>query len=279
MNPILLEQQKRNADVREAWQRFRPHRERVTRLLVEPMPSPDETLCVLGAGNCNDVDLTQLTQAFAEVHLVDLDEVALEFGVSHQDASSQSLRVHAGLDVTGVVAELAAACRAGALDEAASRALIDRAAGAPLPPLGGPFDVVASVGLLTQLIDSIRLAVGEAHPRFVDLLLAVRNRHLGMLVELTRPGGRLVLVTDVVSSATFPDLPQIPEAQLRDTVLRLIQARNFFTGANPFVLWRLLQSEPELTRHTSSVQLLGPWLWDLGPRYYAVFAICAQRAS
>jgi hypothetical protein len=100
-----------------------------------------------------------------------------------------------------------------------------------------------------------------------------------MLVELTRPGGRLVLVTDVVSSTTFPDLARIPADRLGGTVLRLIQARNFFTGANPFVLWRLLQTEPDLAGQTADVQLVGPWLWDFGPRCYAVFAICAQRVS
>ncbi|MBI5760495.1 MAG: hypothetical protein HZA46_18425, partial [Planctomycetales bacterium] len=105
----------------------------------------------------------------------------------------------------------------------------------------------------------------------------VRRRHLQLLAELCMPGGTVVLVTDVVSSTTCPELPTIPESQLADFVGRQIQQHNFFTGVNPFVLRQLFETDPAVAPLVSDVRLSLPWRWQLGPRTFAVVALTARR--
>ena len=46
---------RRNEEVADGWERFGPHREKVTQLLLAAATERKEaTLCVLGGGNCND---------------------------------------------------------------------------------------------------------------------------------------------------------------------------------------------------------------------------------
>jgi hypothetical protein len=278
MSDLIEEQQKRNRLSRDAWERFRPHRERVTRLLRDAAPQGGR-LCVLGAGNSNDLDLNALLHRFAEVHLVDLDARALEFAVSQQDCQGhRKLHVHGGVELTGIDDRLAgftprrppAGSDVDACLQAAARSAFD---------LPGPFDVVASVCLLTQLLERIVLTLGEQHPRFLELLTQVRARHLQLLMELSRPGGVAVLVVDFVSSVTCPELPQVPEGRLARTAAELIRRGNFFTGVNPLVIHSLFQTDPTLAAASEPAQMTEPWLWDFGPRVYAVCGVVARRKA
>jgi hypothetical protein len=280
MNAILAQQRTRNATSRGAWDRYASHRQRVMSLLLRHGGDGSQRLCVLGAGNCNDLDLFRLARSFAQVHLVDLDEEALAFGLSRQrDLDSDTVHLHGGIDVTGIATELGAWCPERPADERDVARCVELAASAPSPRIPAPFDVLASVCLLSQLIDSVVFTLGERHPCFLDLMLAVRSRHLRLLVELLRPGGHLVLVTDIVSSASCPELPRVSEEQLPRTIARLIEERNFFTGVNPFVLQRYFLADSVVSRLVENVELARPWLWDFGPRTYAVCAICARRNS
>src|SRR5947209_20163185 len=92
----------------------------------------------------------------------------------------------------------------GPVSDPELEALVDwphRRVGLALP---GPFDVVASTCLLSQLIGNAFHSIGEAHPRFPEVVRAIRLGHLRLLATLARPGGRVVLVTDVVSSDRSP---------------------------------------------------------------------------
>src|SRR4051794_13265654 len=102
--PIVEELKRRNASTREAWEVSAGHRAQVTQLLREAardLPAP-RRLCVLGAGNCNDLALGMLLDSYDEVHLVDLDADALAAGVNRQGPSArQRLKLHGRMDVTG----------------------------------------------------------------------------------------------------------------------------------------------------------------------------------
>jgi hypothetical protein len=273
MNRFVERQRDHNRQTADGWERFREHRERVTRLLLPDTPHEGQRLCVLGAGNSNDLDLIALTAAYEEVHLVDLDERALKQGVERQQpVSSDRIRLHAGCDLTGTLETLSAwgpatPPQADEIDRTIALAL------AAPPPCEGRFDVVASVCLLSQLIHSVVVALGADHPRFVELISAVRLRHLRLLAELAAPGGRAVLITDVVSSDTCPTLAAVPPEQLAGLVRQLIEARNFFHGVNPAVIASILCSDPQLAGTVRALEFLPPWRWDLGPRVYAVYAI------
>lgn len=277
MNPFVQRQQQHNAQSRGGWERFAEHRRRVMQLLSPTAPAESMRLCVLGAGNSNDLDLTSLTRAYAEVHLVDLDAEALAAGVAQQQPEAVAcIHQHGGCDLSGILDQLAAH-RDQPTDAAGIRHLIDASLTAPAP-LAGEFETVASVCLLSQLIHSVVLALGAEHPRFVEVLSAVRLRHLRLLSEMLAPGGRAVLVTDLVSSDTCSALATIEEANLPMLVRQLVESRNFFHGVNPAVIAQILRTDSGLRQRPESLEITNPWRWNLGPRVYAVYAMCWQRA-
>src|SRR5688500_2807655 len=105
MNYRLVEEQIRlNRITRDGWSRYSSHREHLTRLLTKK-DFPGGRLLVLGAGNCNDLDLQGLLRSFSELHLVDIDAEALDWGVNEQGLSgNEQIVLHGGLDVTGIAA-------------------------------------------------------------------------------------------------------------------------------------------------------------------------------
>ena len=259
-NRILREHQRRNGQSRDAWKWFAAHRARVTELLISHASG---SLCLLGAGNCNDVDLQQLQQHFDEILLVDVDEQALQAGLAAQGCADHSQFQCRQYDLHGVTE---------ALEHERSDALLQALAATP-PPAAESFDVVASIGLLSQLFDSLRLGLGDGHPDFLRCLRALRERHLRQLIEMARPGGHVLLVTDFVSSDTFPALPVLSDAELQRTVPQLIQDHNFFTGTNPALIHQFLTEDAGCAERLRGVRMISPWLWDFGVRTYAVYAV------
>jgi hypothetical protein len=55
-----------------------------------------------------------------------------------------------------------------------------------------------------------------------------------------------VLITDVVSSETCPELGSWPERSLGDLLNRIVRHRNFFHGINPAILGALATLDPAL---------------------------------
>lgn len=281
MDRFTAEQVRRNREARVGWDLYQGHRDRVTQLLLRSAAQPGQTLCVLGAGNCNDLDLRRLRQHFSLIHLIDLDAEALAVGCEQQGmASDAAVQQQGSVDVTNLASRLqdwkpdqplAAPEIQGALRDSLAR---------PLPGLpSGPFDVVASVGLLTQLIEMVMLAMGPQHPQSLEVMSAVRLRHLRLLLELTRPGGTAWLVFEVVSSATCPELLQTPETALWPVLRDAIEQHNFFTGANPAVINQIFHSDVELSASVARLECLPPWLWKFFTRSYAVCAFGAQKGS
>ncbi len=97
------------------------------------------------------------------------------------------------------------------------------------------------------------------------------------MLELTQPGGAAVLVTEVVSSDSCPELLSISEADLPRLLQREIAARNFFTGTNPAALRQLLQTDERLKRPFADVRFTPPWLWSFVMRTYAVYGVVLRK--
>ena len=121
--------------------------------------------------------------------------------------------------------------------------------------------------------------MSENHPRFLELVQLVRRRHLEMLAELVAPGGAGLLITDLVSSDSAPQILTEQEVALPALVAQLIHQQNFFTGLNPAVLLQLLATEPRLKEKVREIEAIYPWRWKLGPRTYAVYAIRFRRIA
>jgi hypothetical protein len=133
--------------------------------------------------------------------------------------------------------------------------------------------------MLTQLIDSVYMALSTEHPRCVELVMAVRNRHLEIILELLNPGGVGVLVTDFVATETAPELAQMDELLLPRAAAKWIEERNFFTGANPFAIRDYYNRSRGPGPSASDAQVKGPWRWDIGAKQLAVCAVMFRRSG
>jgi hypothetical protein len=77
-----------NKETCDLWERFRDHRERVTAEILALAPGGSAArggrLCLLGAGNANDLDLGAVAARFDKAHLVDIGPAALERATERQ---------------------------------------------------------------------------------------------------------------------------------------------------------------------------------------------------
>jgi hypothetical protein len=262
-----------NAGSRDQWAGFQGHRARVSAVLgagSEPRPS---RLCVLGAGNTNDLDLPSLLKVHREVHLVDLDPVALEAGAFRQGVGNEPrLHLHGGVDVTAMIDAFARWSPLEPVARADLEALVDWPSRRVPLTLPGPFDLVASTCLLSQIVGNAFVALGDHHAQLDDAVAAIRLGHLRLLTELARPGGRVALISDVVNSERVPELLTWPEPALPDFLHGLAAKGNTIRGMNPSKLMGLFRRDPVLASKIADVEVPAPWRWRLYRRVYLVWA-------
>src|SRR5262249_52124995 len=130
-----------------------------------------------------------------------------------------------------------------------------------------------------QLLQSV-VDAGFDRDDLARVSVALRDKHLGDLVSLTRPGGRCVLVTDVVSTATAPGLERVAPVDLEAEMASLVAARNFFTATNPYRLVALFEEGERVCPLAPAARRVGPWLWAVTTdRRHLTCAIVAERRS
>jgi len=264
-----------NASSRGQWEGFAGHRGRISALLGAAFGPGATRLCVLGAGNGNDLDLPALLRSHREVHLVDLDSEALSGAVSRQGvADHPGLRLFGGLDVTGILDAVATWSPTAPIPPADLEALAAWPAGRVALALPGPYDVVASTCLLSPLVGNAFHAVGEGHPQFAAAVRAIRTGHLRLLTRLTAPGGTALLVTDVASTDTLPGLASVPDHALAGLFPRLAREGRFFHGVDPSDVLAVLRQDPS----PAALEPLPPWRWNLHGRVYLVWAVRCRRS-
>jgi hypothetical protein len=258
------------------WDLYAEHRARLTRLVAGGTSSGGQLL-VLGAGNANDLELPTLARRFDEVHLADLDGAALRRAVRRQDdATRERVVVHPGRDLSGLLGWLPSwgvrAPDVATLARAAALAGAHVAAQVP-----GPFDVVVSDCLLSQVAWTCFHALGDGQllMNVLDVALAAQLR---ALVALTRPGGRCVLATDVVSSETQP-IDRLLAALDGEALLALFERRRaLFSGTSPALARLMLAQDPALARQVEDVSLAAPWLWRVSrQRTVLVYGLTFKR--
>lgn len=274
MNWLVAETIRRNAARRRAWTDYAAHRAETTARILHAARKTAERLCILGAGNCDDLDLPMLTGAYGEVHLVDLDADALHRGVSRlPESQRRAIRLHGGVDLTGCWSSLGSHRHGEPLADSEIDAVLQTCAAPPLLPLPGPFDVLASTCVISQLIDSAVLALGPTHPRLLELVVSLRTNHLQLMAQLLSPGGHGVLISDFVSSDTLPALRQTAEPAWPALLDEITARGNFFHGLNPGSLLAAFKSDAVLAATVADARLTGFWRWQQAKRVYAVVAI------
>ena len=261
------------------WALYAAHREKFTAAVLSSAPSTPGRLCVLGAGKCNDLDLSRLSLAFRELHLVDLDPAALASAVSREAPQLRKQLVpHAPVDLSVLSPKRASKWQRRAPTPAELEAAAASTLQILLARLPGPFDVVVSACVLTQLGFALTQSFRDSSPLASPLRMALVHTHLRTLLELTAPGGTALFVSDLAASTHYPALATLPSDADLDAVMRdVIQSRTFYQIARPDLIADLLGalSEPAPTP-------ISPWLWT-GPqqRTYLVygFSITSHSAS
>jgi hypothetical protein len=258
----LDEQVRRNESTRGSFDDFAGHRARVMQLLLSAAESPDSKpdLVLLGAGNCNDVDLRQLLSKYDQIHLVDWDRAALNEAKERQNLGGDArVNLIAPIDLSDHSSNGAAGLSA-AIGRSSQR-------------------VVASLCLLSQLIDSAAKRPFNSPSELVSRIESVRRVHLRQMVELLPQGGVGFLVFDFASSQTAPELASASEAQLPAVVGRLLQTGNFFQGLHPGAIAQLLRTDEWFANRISCQNPTPPWNWKVGTRVYAVSAFAMRRKT
>jgi hypothetical protein len=282
-------------DLHRGWNRdtannrdsFASHRAQVTGLIAQaaaPDAAPGGRCALLGAGNGNDVDLPALLARFAEVHLVDLDRAAISAARDRLPAElGARVFVHGPIDLGGGLHRLSG-WRKRAVTPAELGALPGLAAAEAVTALPDRFDVVASCCLLSQIVHTCAEVLGPRHAQLEAVACALVVAHVRTLVQLVRPGGTGILITDTVSSETYP-LEELwgagPPLALLD---QLEAAQNQLSGTGPVFLRRLLRTDPIVAPLVEGVRLAEPWLWRINPSltllaYALTFSRSAARTA
>lgn len=283
--PIRAMQARFNRSTQSHWDHFAAHRQRIEQLLLPDVSHPAGRLCVLGAGNCNDLDLRRLCERFDEIHLIDLDPAALEAAARRQGVGERrSVHLHAPIDLTGI-ADTQGAWRDRAPSAAAISAVACRAEEAPLAELdalAGRCDVVLSPCILSQIVGYARDALGRGHPRAAELRTVVRQRHLRLIVDLLSPGGSGLLVSDLATAGSPQELaaPGACSGELSNVMNKLVRRRDTFAGLDPDAVQAVLCNDPRVAPLVGGVQFIRPWLWTVGPaKALLVYALRLRRAA
>ncbi|MDB5173443.1 MAG: hypothetical protein JWN51_2216 [Phycisphaerales bacterium] len=276
---VRKKQARLNRSTRGQWGLYASHRAEIERLLVPERRGG--RICVLGAGNCNDLDLQWLVEAYREVHLVDIDGDALQQAAKRQGLEgSAKVRLHEGVDLTGAADTLGGWARRPPTGEEVE-ACTCRAAGPPgewAAALGGAFEAVLSPCVLSQLIAPVRDTIGEPHAGFNTLLAAIRGRHLRTMADLLLPGGCGVFATDLLSSARYADLAKVAKEQLPGLMRTFVGDGKYFGGLDPGAIAGVLKNEPGVAECVGELKAAAPWLWHLGlNKAYLVYAISFRR--
>jgi hypothetical protein len=281
--PTLFEraqqtEQTGNQDTRELWERYRGHRQRVTAQILALAPGGTESrggrLCLLGAGNANDLDLEALTTHFDEVHLVDIDARALEGATGRQSPEVQAkLHSHAPVDLSGLYNQLERGSQLLPGD-----AMLTAGTAEVIRQLPSELDVVVSCCVLSQMswaLECLASSNGTAVPALEQALVRI---HLRAMLRSIRPTGAALLVSDLTSSAFYPLAELGPGEDLRALTQRLAAQRAAYTVCNPELLQHIIRYDAELAATCVPPTLGEPWLWT-GPKAitYLVYPFVLRR--
>jgi hypothetical protein len=253
---------------------YQGHRERLMRLVTAA--ERGEGLCVLGAGNGDDLDLPLLTRSFGDVHLVDIDEDALARAVAGLPVAVQSHVTLHRMDLSGCLSQIDAWGDRLPEDGALARYLATAAAEIART-IGRTFDVVLSACLLSQLCHPFQNTLALTAAGWRRLFGAVTRLHLSSMALLTRPGGTGVVACDVLchGGAAIEDLrARVPAERLGEALIRAVEAGKIPADPDPRALARLLESEPGVDR----TFVTEPWPWDLGATMQVVYGVVFRRA-
>ena len=304
-SPLAVEQ-RNNKDTRDLWSGYTSHRKAMTGMVqagADSLKKPTlPTLCVLGAGNVNDLSLAELVPCFAGIRLVDFDRQAVEGGIARQAKAAANSDIAALIlkrtsfvgpfDLSGISGLLAIGLE--------KKVLPDKQLQAEFGPLSirlqetlsrqrpehvigslGRSDVVVSACLLSQLVRQVNDVFGQDASASDVLSTQVIFNHLQLSLALTKPGGRTLFATDCLRiSDEVSELEHEEDpAQVQRLADQAIQDGKLFTHLVPSDLADGLK-DVRLRRYVASLNRSSFWKWKIDQqKHYLCYAIKATRSS
>ncbi len=267
MRPLHTEIKKQKASNRASlsyFADFESHRNQQTELILTSAQSG--RLCVLGAGNCFDLNLKQIANQFQEVHLVDIDRTALVGARTRLPKNlAKKIHIHAPVDISCANNKLEA-WRDMRVTPEALIAFPSQATEALMAKLPAPFDCVVSTCLLSQLLLTYRKILGENHVLFDAGLVTLIIAHFRSLVSLTAASGNCIFVTDISNNKIAPLLGFSSDQNGIPFLLARSAANQIFNYLDPGFLEGLIQQDPVISSNAVLSAPLKAWLWQNGPR-------------
>jgi hypothetical protein len=269
----LEEQRSNNRSALPYRDEFAGHRTRLTDLVVRAAPERGR-LCVLGAGNCYDLDLPRLARSYTEVHLVDIDEEALGAAVARQDEETRArLVLHAPVDLSALQGRL----ENWAQMRVTEQELVNqpRLGAAEIgQAIGGTFEVVVSACVFTQMQLWLVRVLSDQHPLFEAARITLSVTHLRTLGALLAPGGRALFVTDSSSDLIAPLDELSKKLSPLHMVEQLTLSGAIFQVTDARLLAQLVKDDPVLRKQLAVSGPTDAWLWRNGPeRQLLVYAL------
>ena len=283
---VEADQIRQNLTTRHQWGFYNSHRQAMERLIV-PADHAGR-ICVLGAGNCNDLDLQWLGTVYREIHLVDLDHQAIAEAATRQKVRNPAqFKLHAPVDLTGI-SDLVAEWNIKIPDDKSIAKAIgvvrkmNSAAASVWDNSPAAVDLVLSPCVLTQTINPARNALRDhfplQHPLRIQLRDALITRHLKLMTRLLRKGGKGVLAVDLISQEHFSDLARVPENELSALFAKYVSENKHYPGLDPESFNRIREGDSELSRSISRCELRGIWRWHLGLRKcFVVYGLVFEK--
>jgi hypothetical protein len=267
-----------NKETAAGWRQYSHHRASIMRLIEEKAKGNRlDGACILGAGNCNDINLPRIAELFSVVHLIDIDRTAIDCAISHYEYIRDQLTVHAPCDLTGMARQAVAASSLGSRHAEE----LMRSAVSSVPDVGVPREtcgLVVSTSVFSQLVATVSLIVNPSTPGFTGLVAALRKSHLDLMISLLAPSAPGIFVGELASSEMCPVLFEAQPHELPRLTRRLVEERNFFTGMNPFALAATTLGNAVRNGLVRDVALHAPWIWQLDPtRCYLTYAVSFRK--
>ena len=139
--------------------------------------------------------------------------------------------------------------------------------------LPGPFDVVLSAGVVSQLVWSCMTELGLEHPALRAVALTAMMTHVCMAATLTRPGGTLILVVDTI--ARHPDVFAARGDRLSPPELLAHFERR--TECLPATELEVVLAALKQAFGNAEIRLATPWLWTIAEhRSSLVYAVTVR---
>jgi hypothetical protein len=249
----------------------------------------DESIAILGAGNCNDIDVNFLADQFNKVYMIDIDSEALEYAISKVDSSKINKIEIISEDLTGlyssqVMIDFITAIKKKNYKRVQSSLDNIKTAIKRLPSQLTDLQVslVISSCLTTQLFmpqfavltsGINRKNYDNMYPLAIKIAHMLSDHHIKNLYEMLKPTGYLIYITDFLEWGTINDKPTLLAQEFPDynkintDVIRSLHSSNFrIAGSAPNNILNYFNPviDESIVNHRE-------WWWEYSPeRRYLV---------